>query len=203
MYCKNTILFALLLGLLFIPVSFACATSVSRMSLCDLEGYSGEVIEMKITLEGDGLEERSGFWHTYYNETEGDNDKMDITSWITFEPKEYIIKEGEIKSFIVKIKIPEDAGPGLWGATSVEAGKPGHSDERRTYTIFKDVITGGNVYSGLLIPTSVKVLKNPNPLAPVINFVKKNIMTIVLLIVIIVLLAMQLLKRKKQVSKEK
>ena len=99
------------------------------------------------------------------------------------------------------MKIPKDAGPGLWGATSEEAGKEGHSAESRTYIVFKDAITGGNVYSGLLLPISVKVLKSPNPLAPVINFVRQNIMTIALVIVIIVLLAMLLLKRRKQVSK--
>jgi len=66
--------------------------------------------------------------------------------------------------------------------------------------VFEDAITGGNVYSGLLIPVSVKVLASPNPLAPVINFIKQNIMTIALSVVIAVLLAL-LLKRRKRVSK--
>ena len=66
--------------------------------------------------------------------------------------------------------------------------------------MFEDAITGGNVYSGLLIPVSVKVLASPNPLAPVINFIKQNIMTIALSVVIAVLLAL-LLKRRKRVSK--
>ena len=122
---------------------------------------------------------------------------MDITPWIEIEPKDYTLKQGEAKVFAVKVKIPKDAGPGLWGATSVEAGKPGHSAERRTYIIFKDAITGGNVYSGLLLPVAINVLPSPNPLVPVINFVKQNIMTIALVIVIIVLLAMLSLKRKK------
>lgn len=200
MYCKNTILFILLLGLLLIPASAALATSVDRMSFCNLEGFPGKTIETEITLGGDSPEERSGFWYTHYKETEGDDDRMDITSWIAIEPKDYTIKQGEIKVFTVKVKIPRDAKPGLWGATSEEAGKEGHSGERRTYIVFKDVITGGNVYSGLLIPISVKVLVSPNPLAPVINFVKENIMTIVLSIVIIVLLAMLLLKRRKKVK---
>jgi len=168
----------------------------------NLEGFPGKTIEQEITLEGTELEERSGFWYTHYKEVEGDDSRMDITPWITIEPKDYTIKQGEIKAFTVKVKIPKDAGQGLWGATSEEAGKEGHSGERRTYIIFKDAITGGNVYSGLLIPISVKVLESPNPLAPVINFVKQNIMTIALSIVIIVLLAVLLLKRKRQVSKK-
>ena len=203
MYCKSTILFALLIGLLFIPASITLATSVDRISLCDLEGIPGEIINTEITLEATDSEERTGFWDTYYNENDGDNDKMDIRSWIEIEPKDYILKEGETKVFNVRITIPEDAGIGLWGAISEEAGKSGHSDERRTYTIFKDAITGGNVYSGLLIPTSVKVLKSPNPFTPVINFIRQNIMTVVLLIVIIVLLAILLPRKRKQVSKGK
>jgi len=201
MYCKSTILFALLLGLLFIPGSTALATAVDRNSLCNLEGYPGKTISAEITLEGTDPEERAGFWYTYYKEVEGDDDRMDITSWITIEPKDYTIKQEEIKAFTVKVKIPGDARQGLWGATSEEAAKEGHSAERRTYIVFKDAITGGNVYSGLLIPVSVKVLKSPNPLAPVINFVKQNIMTIALSIVIIVLLVALLVKRRKQVGK--
>ena len=201
-YCKSGVLFALLLGLLFIPNSTVLATTVDRNSLCNLEGFPGKTISAEITLEGTDPEERAGFWYTYYKETEGDNDRMDITSWIAFEPKDYTIKQGEIKAFTVKVKIPKDARQGLWGATSEEAAKEGHSGERRTYIVFKDAITGGNVYSGLLLPISVKVLKSPNPLAPALNFVKQNIMTIALIIVIIVLLAVLLLKRKRQVSKK-
>jgi len=200
MYSKGTILVALLFGLLFIPVSAALATSVDRMSL-KLEGYPGKTIEQEITLEGTDLGERSGFWYTHYKEVEGDDSKMDITSWITIEPKDFTIKQGEIKVFTVKVKIPGNAEPGLWGATSLEAGKEGHSGERRTYIVFKDALADGNVYSGLLIPISVKILPSPNLLAPVINFVEQNIITIALSIVIIVLLAMQLLRRKKRIRK--
>ena len=196
--CRKSALLALLLGLLFIPVSSALATSIDRMSLTNLEGYPGKTIEQEITLEGTDPGERSGFWYTYYKEIEGDNDRMDITSWITIEPKDYTIKEGETKVFTVKVKIPGNAGPGLWGATSEEAAKEGHSGERRTYIVFKDAIGEGNVYSGLLLPISVKVLKSPNPLAPALNFVKQNIVAIVLSIVIIVLLAVILLKRRKE-----
>jgi len=199
MYCKNIVLFALLLGLLLIPISTALATSVDRTSVCNLEGFPGKTIEQEITLEGTSPEERSGFWYTHYKEVEGNDGKMDITGWITIEPKDYTIKQGEIKSFTVKVKIPKDAGQGLWGATSEEAGKEGHSGERRTYIVFKDAITGGNVYSGLLLPISVKVLKSPNPLAPVINFVKQNII-IILLSIIIIVMAVFFLKRRKRVN---
>ena len=202
MYCKNTILFVLLFALLLIPVSATLATEVDRMSLCDLESFPGETVEHEITLTGTSGEERSGFWYTHYKEVDGDDNKMDITPWITIEPEDYTLKEGETKVFSVKVKIPEDAGPGLWGATSEEAGKPGHSAERRTYIIFKDAITGGNVYSGLLLPIAVNVLPSPDPLAPVINFVKQNVMTIALVVVIIVLLAMLLLKKRKQAGEK-
>ena len=200
MYSKSTILVALVLGLLFIPGSTALATSVDRMSLTNLEGYAGKTIKAEITLEGTDLEERSGFWYTNYKEVEGADNRMDITSWITIEPKDYTIKQGETKVFTVEVKIPRDAELGLWGATSEEAAKEGHSGERRTYIVFKDTPAGGNVYSGLLIPISVKVLPSPNPLAPVINFVQQNIITILLSVVIIVLLARPLLRRKKQIG---
>ena len=86
MYSKSTILFALLLGLLFIPASVALATAVDRTSLCNLEGFPGKTVDMEITLEGTGPEERAGFWYMHYKEVEGDDDRMDITSWITIEP---------------------------------------------------------------------------------------------------------------------
>ena len=187
---------ALLLGLLFIPASAVWATSVDRLSLCNLEGSPGEAVEAKITLEGTDAEERAGYWYTHYKEVEGDDDRMDITSWIAIEPEEYSIREGETKVFTVKVTIPGDAEPGLWGATAEEAGKAGHSDERRTYIIFKDAITGGNVYSGLLIPVSVKVVGKPSPLAPAIKFVKENIMVTALIIVVVVLVVV-LLRRGK------
>ncbi|OGY57252.1 MAG: hypothetical protein A3D47_00995 [Candidatus Colwellbacteria bacterium RIFCSPHIGHO2_02_FULL_43_15] len=170
------------------------------MSLTNLEGYAGKTIKAEITLEGTDLEERSGFWYTNYKEVEGADNRMDITSWITIEPKDFTIKQGETKVFTVEVKIPRDAELGLWGATSEEAAKEGHSGERRTYIVFKDAPAGGNVYSGLLIPISVKVLPSPNPLAPVINFVQQNIITILLSVVIIVLLARPLLRRKKQIG---
>lgn len=202
MYYKRTTLVVLLLGLLFIHGSSALATEVDRMSLTNLEGYAGKTVKAEITLKGTDPGERSGFWYTHYKKIEGDNDRMDITSWITIEPKDFTIKQGEVKIFTVQVKIPKDAEPGLWGATSEEAAKEGHSGERRTYIVFKDAIAEGNVYSGLLIPISVNVLPSKNPLAPVINFVTQNIMTVALSIVIIVLLAMLLLKKRKQVGKK-
>ena len=78
----------------------------------------------------------------------------------------------------------------------------GHSGDRRTYVIFEDadastVAAGGSaVYSGLLIPVSVKVLAERNPLIPVIRGIEANIVTIVLVAVVIVLLVL-LLRRKK------
>src|SRR3989338_6659370 len=194
MKSKSTIVIALLLGLLFVQGSFALATSVNKMSLTNLVGYPGKTIKAEIALEGTDLGDRSGFWYTNYKKIEGDNNKMDITSWITVEPKDFTIKQGEIKTFTVKVKVSRDAELGLWGATSEEAGKAGHSNERRTYIIFKDAPSGGNVYSGLLIPVSIEVTKSPNLLEPIINFVIQNIIIIVLSIIILVLVARPLLK---------
>ena len=201
MKSKSTMVVALLLGLLLIQSSVTLATSVSKMSLTNLVGYPGKTVKTEITLEGTDLEERSGFWYAHYKKVEGDNDRMDITSWVTIEPKDFLIKQGETKVFTVKVKVPRNAELGLWGATSEEAGKEGHSNERRTYVIFKDAASGGNVYSGLLIPVSVKVTESPNIWEPVINFIMQNIIVIVLSIVIIVLLARPLLRRKKRIGR--
>src|SRR3989338_8249301 len=169
MKSKSTIVVALLLGLLFVQGSFTLATSVNKMSLTNLVGFPGKTVKTEITLEGTDLEERSGFWYTHYKKIEGDNDRMDITSWVTIEPKDFTIKQKETKTFTVKVKVPRNAELGLWGATSEEAGKEGHSNEIRTYIIFKDAPAGGNVYSGLLIPVSIEVTKSPNLLEPIIN----------------------------------
>lgn len=191
------VLSVLLLGvLLFGLPSAVLATSLDRIALCNLEGYPGETVEAQITLEGTGAEERSGFWYTHYKEVEGDDERMDITAWITIEPEEYTITQGESIVFTVRVKIPGDAEPGLWGATSEEAGQPGHSAERRTYIIFKDVITGGNVYSGLLIPVSVKVLGEPSPFAPLVNFITDNIIVVVLGVIVIILLAVLIIRTR-------
>jgi len=203
-YVKLVII-VLLGGLLFVQLSVALATAVDRMSLCNLEGHPGETIEAQITLEGTGAEERSGYWYKHYKEVEGDDERMDITSWITIEPEEYSITQGESIVFTVRVKIPSNAEPGLWGATSEEAGQPSHSAQRSTYIIFKDAITGGNVYSGLLIPVSVKVLGETSPTAlpgessppaPALNFITDNIIVIVLGVIIIILLAVILIRTR-------
>ncbi len=186
----------LLVGLLLVPPSAALATSVDRLALCNLEGYLGKTVEAQITLQGTDAEERSGYWDTFYKAVEGDAERMDITSWITIEPKEYAITQGKSLVFTVRVKIPDTARPGLWGATSEEAAQSGHSAERRTYLIFKDTITGGNVYSGLLIPVSVKVLGEPNPMTPVLNYIKENIIVILLVVIIIILLAVLLIRTR-------
>ncbi len=196
-------MFILLFGLLFITNSIVLATAVDRMAFCDLEGYPGKTIIFKITLEGTDPEEKSGFWYTHYKKVEGDSDRMDITSWVTIEPKDYTIKEGETKVFTVKINIPKDAESGLWGAISKGADKEGHSGERRTYVVFKDALGDGNVYSGLLIPISVNVLPNQDSWAPIINFIKKNIVTIILVLVIIILLIPFLRKKKTKRRRRK
>src|SRR3989344_3139554 len=201
MKSKSTIVVALLLGLLLVQGSFALATSVNKMSLTNLVGYPGKTIKTEIALEGTDSGERQGFWYAHYKKVDGDNERMDITSWVTVEPKDFLIKQGEIKTFTIKVKVPRNAELGLWGATSEEAGKAGHSNERRTYIIFKDAPAGGNVYSGLLIPISVQVSPSESLLAPVINFVMQNIIVITLSIVILILVARPLLKRKKWIGR--
>lgn len=178
------------------------ATSVDRLSICNNEGYAGDVIDIPITLEGTSLEERKGHWRTHYKRVEGDDEKMDITPWITVIPTEYTLNAGEVKAFAVRITIPRNAKPGLYGATSEVAGMPGHSGERRTYVIFEDadasvVAAGGSaVYSGLLLPVSVKVLAEQNPLIPILRAIEENIVTIVLVAIVVVLLVL-LLRREK------
>jgi len=221
--CIKLVSILMLGGLLFGLPSVALATAVDRMSLCNLEGHPGETIQAQITLNGTEAEERSGFWYTRYKELEGDDERMDITSWITIEPEEYTITQGQSVTFIVSVRIPGDATPGLWGATSKEAGKPGHSAERRTYIVFNDTITGGNVYSGLLIPVSVVVLEEPSPPAPpeqpsppappeqpsppappqplspqsaALNLIMDNIIVVVLGVIIIILLAVLLTRTR-------
>jgi hypothetical protein len=142
---------------------------VDKLSLCDNEGYAGDLIEIPITLASTSESTRIGHWRTYYKAVEGDDEKMDITSWIKIIPTEYTLEPREVERFTVRITIPEDAKPGLYGATSEYAGMDGHSGERRTYIIFEDadsaaVLGGGSaVYSGLLIPVSVKIIDKPTP----------------------------------------
>lgn len=197
MKIKSTTLAALFLVMILFPIFSVSATSVDRTALVNLTGHQGETVQVEISLEGTDVGERVGYWYTSYKEKEGDSDKMDITSWIEVDPTDYTIKQGENITFIVNINIPKDAELGLWGATSKDAGMEGHSDERRTYLVFKDAPSDGNVYSGLLIPISIEVSPSLNPLTPFINFVSANLMIIILSIVIVVLLVMLLLKKKK------
>lgn len=193
-----TLLFA---GVLLFQPSVIMATSVDRLSLCNLEGQAGEKISVPITLSGTEPDARTGFWEIYYKKTDGDTALMDISTWITIDPKEYTISQGQSLVFNVQIKIPDNAAPGLWGATSVDAGQSGHSAERRTYIIFKDSTTGGNVYSGLLIPVSVQVQGKGNLLAPVGPFLKNNMVAIILGVVIIILVAFILIRMKAKRAK--
>ena len=210
----------LLAGLLFGLPSVALATAVDRLLLCDLQGRPGETVQAQITLKGTDAEEKSGYWSTYYNGVEGDDERMDITSWITIAPEEYTIREGESLVFTVSIEIPADAAPGVWGATNAEACQTGHSAERRTYIIFKDAVSGGNVYTGMVIPVLVTILgeesppasleetgppeetnplappENPGSSSPALDFIKDNIIAIVLGVIIVILLVVLLTRRR-------
>lgn len=195
------IVIALIIGLLCIPI--ASATSVDRALFCNIEGYPGIQLEENILLTSTSSADRIGHWEVFYKAVEGDNEKMDITSWIGIEPKDYALKPGESKSFKLIIKIPENAEPGLYGAISEDANMVGHSGERRTYIRFKDadaaaVKGGGSVaWTAFRIPVSVKVLGKPvqpNPLTSVIT--QKNIKMIALIAIIIMLLIAVMLRRR-------
>ncbi len=198
MFCRLRYLSILLIiiCLLVLPISEVMATGVSRLSLCNLEGNPGHTTRAQILLTGTEQEIRTGYWDVYYKQTDGDTEKMDITSWITIEPKEFTISANETKDFFILVKIPGDTSPGLWGATTEQAGETGHSGERRTYIIFKDTVEGGNVYSGLLIPISVKVTGNPNPLIPIFNFLKNNMVVVILVVIIAILSTLLVIKTK-------
>jgi hypothetical protein len=182
--------------LLLSQPSIALATSVDPVSICDLEGYPGDTIITHCTITGDETETRTGYWDNNYKKVEGDSSMMDITSWITIEPKQYIISHGEIKSFNIIVKIPEKAGAGLWGATSKDAGLNGQSSSRRTYIIFRDTLEGGNVYSGMLIPVSVKVLGTPNPFTPILTLISQNLVVTIMAAVIVFLAIMLFIKMR-------
>ncbi len=186
----------LLAGLFLAAPGAVLATSVDRLAMTNLEGYPGETIEAEITLKGTHDHERSGYWSTHYKEVEGDDERMDITAWITIEPEEYVITQEQTITFTVRVEIPDNARPGLYGATTEEAGRSGHSAERRTYVIFRDTPTGGSVYSGLLIPISVQVLGTPNPLTPVLDFIVGNILLVVAGAIIVVLAVLLLRKSR-------
>ena len=199
---KKILLIILLIALACIQTSLA--TSVDRVIICNVEGYPGDVIEIPNSLESTSSSDRMGHWEIFYKKVEGDDERiMNITSWIEIEPTDYTLKPGESKDFIIRIRIPKNAEPGLYGATSPGAAVLGHYDERRTYVRFKDadasvVEAGGQgVWSALRIPVSVEVLGKPSTLAPIIKGIKENVTTIMLLSVIIILLVV-LLRRKRE-----
>lgn len=173
------------------------------MSLTNLDGKPGETIKVSITLTGTDTEERIGFWYTNYKKTDGDDNKMDITSWVTIEPKDYTINNGEKKDFTVTVKVPRNAQEGLWGAISKDAGLEGHASERRTYIVFKDAPGGGNVYSGLLLPVSVRVSALTEGGAVVSNFIMKNLLVIGLVAVIIIMVGVQIILKIKKSKKRR
>ena len=176
-----------------------------RVIFCNLNAYPGDTITENMTLYGD-LPDRTGSWRIFYKHVEGDLEKMNITSWIDVTLKDYTIKTGEAKHFQLIIKVPSDASPGLWGATSVDAGIPGHVDQRRTYIEFKDADAeavvqgaGSTTYTGIRIPVSVNVLgtpEKPSPLEGITDMLKSNIISIAMFAVIVVLLVILLRRRK-------
>ena len=199
----KSIYLIVVIALVLVLIAGASATSVDCLFMTNLEGYPGDTITQEVHLTGN-QPERIGHWRTSYKHIEGDDvARMDIQSWITITPENYTLAQGEVKTFTVTIRIPDDAEPGLYGAATAEAGFIGHSDERRTYIVFEDADTiavkeslGNVAYTGLLLPISVKVQGKPNPLTPLIKLVQANIISIVLLAIVIVLLVL-LLKRKK------
>lgn len=193
-----------------IGIQIASATSVDRLFICNLEGFPGDALDIPITLESTSTSERVGQWDVFYKIVEGDNEKkMDITSWITISPINYTLKNNEIKTFTVTIKIPKDAEPGLYGANSTAANMEGHSHERRTYIRFKDAdasaieMGGQPVWSALRIPVSVQVLGKPSPPSapnPLITAIKENTTPILLAVILILMgiVAFIMLKRRKK-----
>jgi hypothetical protein len=184
---RKTFVFVAMCVLILTPFSAVRATSVNRMSLCNIDGSPGKTVWTQITLTGTETGTRTGYWDVIYRKTEGDSEMMDISKWITVEPKNFTISENETKSFNVKIEVPAGTTMGLWGATTNKAGESGHSVERRTYIVFKDTIEGGNIYSGLLIPISVQVVGKANPLSGILSFLKANLLVIVLVAIILIL----------------
>ena len=192
----------LIILIALISVQLASATVTDTPLLYGIKGYPGDMITVDITLTGTH-QERTGHWETYYKHIEGDNEKMDITSWITVNPTNYTLKNNESETFTVTIRIPDNAELGLYGVVSPDASAVGYGHLRRTYLKFTDAdasaVKGGGVvvWAGFRIPVSVEVLGKPNPLAQIINGIKANITVIILLAGIIILLLMVLLLRRK------
>ncbi|MDY6965389.1 MAG: hypothetical protein SVM80_05380 [Halobacteriota archaeon] len=194
---RKILLTALLI--LVICTQIVSATSVSRLYLCNLEYLPGDVRTELISLS-EAPSEMTGHWYAYYMGVEGDSEKMNITSWITVTPTDYTIKENETLTFTVTITVPEDAKPGLYGATSEEANILGHIDERRTFIIYADkpVSTaeggGQGLATGLMIPVSVIVLGEESIFLKLSVFLTTNLTYILFAMIIVLLIIM--LRRK-------
>jgi hypothetical protein len=187
---------------ILLPAASLQATSVNRLSLCNLEGVPGSTVVEKISLISDDALPREGVWETYYRRMDGDGPEMNITSWISIEPREFTLQKEEVKNFTVLIRIPDDAAPGLWGAASGEAGQPGHSGERRTYLYFRDSQQAGNLFTGIMIPVSVRVLKEPGFFIGAIVFLRQNWLIASLTGIILALMViLALMTRSRRSSK--
>ncbi|KAF5437755.1 hypothetical protein C5S35_02450, partial [Candidatus Methanophagaceae archaeon] len=103
-----------ILVLIFVvTIASVAATTVNRLSICNNEGYAGDVLNIPITLEGTSGE-RIGHWRTLYKTVEGDSATANITNWIELNPENYTLKAGEEKEFSIRISLPKDAKPGLY-----------------------------------------------------------------------------------------
>lgn len=197
LYLRCIMLFCFTCFYLLYPVN-SFGTSIDRISVCNLEGYPGDLLQEKITLTGTDAVLRNGYWDNYYKQVDGDNERMNISSWITIEPREFSLALDERRIFTIKVQIPANASPGIWGAISPDAGLSGHAGERRTYILFKDAQEDGNLYSGMLIPISVQVLGEASPFSSIYRFLNQNALTVFLVIIIIALFAALLTMTKGQ-----
>ncbi len=104
---RVVIILFVVVNIAHLPVSVS-ATSVDKLSICDVEGHAGDVIDIPITLRSTSDSKRAGYWSIFYKKVEGESDdkKMDITDWITITPPNYTLKSGEVKSFTTTISIP-------------------------------------------------------------------------------------------------
>lgn len=181
------------------------ATMVSEGLLVNLEGHPGDTIELNITLTG-VIEEstRIGHWNIIYVDRETDKRGTDIRKWISIEPKNYIIKYGESKTFDITIQIPSGISPGIYGATSIFSGV-GHMHNRSTYIEFVDADKEtieleemAPIWIGIRIPISVIVLGEPCPFDEIKWIVQNNIVIISLATIIIALSGLILIKAKNE-----
>ena len=178
----------------------AAGTSSDRSSLCNLEGNPGDLLQEKITLSGTEAALRKGVWEIYYKPGEADNERMDISSWLSVEPRDFTLAQDEKQVFTLKVQIPGRAYAGIWGAATAEAGLSGHAAERRTYVLFRDTQDEGNLYTGMMIPVSVRVMGTASPFAAFFRFISENAMVFFLVVVIMALLIVMLVMFKSRRS---